>query len=304
MNRLINASLLKKMFFCGNERNHCPRYLKEVMIDKTVQSLPTESMLKGSYFETLCLGSGAGGRKIEDLPRKELTGKQENANKLALSKGNPQIYYGEKTIDQVRIDAQATEFKRLCSKHQITVAPPYNTQVRIYKQFDEENMLVGELDIFPTLVMGKEEPRLAIIDLKLTTDLKSTFGEFAWGDFSSMDKTQGLMYHYLVRSIDYELNVKMGNEGLVDLLAPVIEKTIADNRILFLFWTFDYKKPIEKLGNKFFPVDWDSNAENELKELIRKCISLCDKYDKTGWVEVGGKHCANCPINDCKLKDN
>ena len=301
MSWLISSSVLKRMFFHGNERPFCPYYIYQDCILKVVEKEPSISMKYGSYFETQCLGSGAGGRITDDLPRKDLTLKQEQANKLAESKGNPKIYHGEPTINHIRIDSQVVEFKRLCSKYQIAVAPPYNTQVRIYKPFDENITLVGELDIFPTLIMGKESPRLAIIDLKLTSDLNSTFGEFAWGDFSSMDTIQGVMYHYLVRDIDYEFNAAMsGNTNLRDLITPATESIIARNELLFLFWTFDYKKPVEKLGNKFFPVNYNTNAESELKETIRKCASLLDYHEGDGWKLKPGKYCNGCPIKDCK----
>jgi hypothetical protein len=254
----------------------------------------------GSYFETLAIGSGARGNKTFDLPRKTLNTKQEAANRLAVSKGNPPIYYGEKSINQIRIEAQALEFKKLCAKYQITIAPPYNTQVLIYKRWDDDVLLSGELDIFPTLVLGAE-PKLCIIDLKLTADLSSAFGEFAWGDFESMDKIQGVMYQYLVRDIDYDLNSQMGNENLSELVSPTIQQIIERNDLKFLFWVFDYKKPIDKLGNKFFPVDYDTNAESQLKETIRKTISLLDTYESAGWQRKVCKTCDKCPI-DCNLK--
>lgn len=299
---IVNSSLIKHLFFKGNERIVCPHYVKCVYIDKSIVSPQSESMLFGSYFETLAIGSGARGNKTFDLPRKQLTDKQEAANRISTSKGNPPIYYGEKTINQIRIETQASEFKRLCAKYQITIAPPFNTQVLIYKRWDDNVLLSGELDIFPTLVLGTV-PKLCVVDLKLTADLNSTFGEFAWGDFDSMDNIQGLMYQYLVRDIDFDLNSQMGNDNLFELVSPTIQKIIDDNELKFLFWVFDYKKPVDKLGNKFFPVNYDSNAECELKETIRKTVSLIDTFESSGWQRKVCKTCEKCPI-ECSLKSN
>jgi len=294
---IINSSLIKALYFKGNERPSCPHYIYNIYINKNYESEPSESMNFGSYFETLCIGSGARGRITDDLPRKQLTEKQNIANRVSVSKGNPVIYYGEKTINQIRIEAQASEFKRLCAKYKITIVPPFNTQVKIYKRFSENTILSGELDVFPTLMLGESDPRLSIIDLKLTADLGSTFGEFAWGDFDSMDKLQGWMYHYLVRDIDLDLIFSFNENCLLpEIITPAVTNIINNNDLLFFFWVFDYKKDVSKLGNKFFKVDYDKNTESELTETIRKTESLLDYFELHNWSKNPCKTCEKCPI--------
>jgi hypothetical protein len=299
---LVSSSLVKMMFFCGNPRPHCPTYIRALM-EKKIVSTPTEAMRKGSFFETLGLGSGAMGQSVEDLPRKALTKNQERDNRIALSKGQPQIYYGEKTIDQIRIESQAQTFKRECSRLGVAVVPPYNTQVQIYKQWSEDVMLVGELDIFPTLLM-REEPELVIVDLKLTQDLTSTFGEFAWGDYESMDKFQGFLYLYLVRDIDFALNYEMGSINLQEIITSSVQSMINRNLIKFYFWVFDYKRDWSKLGNKFFPkggITLTKLIENEVNETIRKTVALLEMYEKTGWQPNPCSQCDKCTL-ECELR--
>ena len=63
MSYKISQSLIKAFA----EDNYCPMKLKKVFIDKTHGLIVSESMQRGLYFETLCLGSGVHGKKVNDL---------------------------------------------------------------------------------------------------------------------------------------------------------------------------------------------------------------------------------------------
>jgi len=303
---LVSSSLIKKLMYRGEPRRVCPQQVYRCYILKDVDTVQTDSMLYGSYFETLCLGSGARGRKTNELPRLELTKKQEQANRIAIAKGQPQIYYGDKSTAQVKIEAQAAEFRRLCAKYQVVVASPYNTQVLVYKQFDEDIMAVGEMDIFPTPVMTKRGLKVAILDLKLTGDINSDWGEYCYGKPEELDDTQGLMYHYLARDIDFDLNDEMNpDNNLRDLFTEAVRNIIKDGELEFALWVFDYKKTMEKLGNKFVPMPYTSPGykftslhEGEIKERIRTTVNMCRDFEETGWREMPGVYCKDCPMKE------
>ena len=83
----ISQSLIKMFLHNGDEWEVCARKIGMVDIFKHYEFEQTESMLKGKFFETLCIGRSRGGEMITDLPRKKLTKKQEAENRIKISKG-------------------------------------------------------------------------------------------------------------------------------------------------------------------------------------------------------------------------
>lgn len=292
--RPLNQSLIHKFLYKGDEiEKICPKKIYHIDIIKSHQ-YRTESMLKGSFFETLCLGSGSGSKIVEDLPRKRLTKAKEMENLKRKSSGLPEIK-GEKTVDQLRIEEQAKRFRILASKYQI-VADAGNTQTGITVRWHKnpDIYLRGELDIFPTPIMTNDGLRLAIIDLKLTYDLNTTFGEFCWGSPEYMDLNQSYMYSYLVRQIANNADL---NPHLRELIAKPTINLIAHDQIDFYYWVFSYKKAEDKL----IKITWDELKENELHESIRKTINLIEYYEKMEWpAKPDYKLCKECTIFDCQ----
>jgi hypothetical protein len=271
----INSSLIKRFLKKGNEIDICPKYINLIHIDKLIEEEGTLNMLKGCYFESRTLGKGAKGNIVTDLPRKAK---------------------GVKTTDHERIDNQVLVFKQVCAKYQININE-YNTQVLIKKRWEKnpDIMLHGELDIFPTAVLSKEGLKLATIDLKLTSNIDNTFGDFCWGSPSYLDHIQADMYNYLVRDIDFELN-----PHLKDIIPESVLDIINNNWFSFYYLVFDYKK-----DSKWKPIErkWDNTIKSELFESIRKTERLINKYDLEGWNENPSyEKCKNCPISDCKSK--
>ena len=295
MNRplTISQSLMKKFLKHGEEKIICPKNIFETEIEPVVEVPPTLPMLGGSYFETLTLGSGRGGHKTLDMPRKKLTAKQERENRVRIEKGEEPLL-GTKMISQIRIEEQAERFKILQAQRQIMITE-YNTQVPIMKQWSEDVFLRGELDIFPTPILGRDGLQIAVIDLKLTGDIDNDYGDFCWGDPTRMDHIQAQMYHYLVRDIDFSLN-----QGLEEIVTQPVTNMIADNNILFLYWVFSYGSG--DLRDKFVRYDWDSNKEAELKESIRKTIALIEEYESEGWpAKPEYERCSKCPLT-CTMR--
>jgi hypothetical protein len=210
---------------------------------------------------------------------------------------------------QRRILSQVRRFDIKCATHQISVIKGINTQVKLYKQFKENERVIleGTLDLCPTtLLFRKEHPKtkhkmnLGTVDLKLTSHIDNTYGEFCYGAPDQLDNTQGKMYHELVRDLDFELNDKYNPGNLLrHLFTEFVQDVINANFYLFYIWVFDYKK--EKLDDKFIEVEWDLNKRRELYETIRKTIAELDDIKREPMKTNPMKEtCEKCPIMNCK----
>lgn len=294
----LHQSLISRFLYHGDEReNICPRQIYNQSIIKKYPYV-SEPMVKGMFFETLALGSASGNRIIDDLPRKALSKKQQTENEKRKELKQAPIK-GEKRVDQVRIETQAARFKRLCAKYQVTVFEN-NTQVPIIIPWhkNKDVLLAMELDIFPTAIMTEEGLKMAIIDLKLTAKLDSTFGEYSWGSPQYMDHIQAKMYHYGVRQI---INNVERNEHLKDILTKPVMNLILNNKIKFYYWVFEYKK--EEMRDKLIEYEWDSEKEAELHESIRKTINLIEYYEQQEWPAAPDYSlCKECTVLNCDKK--
>jgi len=157
-----------------------------------------------------------------------------------------------------------------------------------------------ELDIFPSPVLldNADDLSVAIIDLKLTADIHSTYGDYCYGSPQDLDLIQGKMYHYGIRNMDFELNPHLENR-----ITDSLKRLIDDNRVLFLLWIFNYKK--EKPEDKFIIIRWDKAKEAELNHSIRQTIATMDYYDEMGWpANPKYKYCKNCPVLECMERVN
>ena len=292
----ISQSLIKRILYNGEEREVCPYQLHNVDIPHKYKRETTLPMQCGNYFETQCIGSSAGGKATNDLPRKLLNKNQQTENRVRKKEGRPLIK-GEKRSDQLRIDEQILRFKSLCTKYQIIIANN-NVQIPIIIPWEKDKnvLLTMQLDIFPTPIFYKKELRIAIIDLKLTGDLNSSYGEYCYATPEHLDLIQGKMYHYGVRHIDHALNPHLNN-----VLSSDVEEVIKQSCLFFL-WIFNYKKPI--LEDKFIEVVWDKTKEAELHESIRKTMSMLEMFEAQAWPLLPSyNRCKKCPIKECEGRE-
>ena len=294
--RPLNQSLISRFLSKGEETQLiCPKRTYCIDIAKT-HHYRTESMLKGAFFETLCIGRGAGGRITDDLPRKHLVKARELENLKRKESGLPEIK-GEKTMDQIRIEQQAMKFKILSAKYQITVLEN-NTQVKIMVPWHKnpEIMLGCEFDIFPTAIITNEGLKMAVIDLKLTADVNTTFGEYCWGAPEFLDLIQAYTYHYCARKVIDNVHL---NPHMVELLTKPAVDLIRKNGLEFYYWVFNYKKDV--LEDKLIKVVWDEQKEQEFHEAVRKTISLIEYWEQLEWpTRPNYKLCKECTVWECK----
>ena len=271
---VISSTIVKAFLRGGTLKRYCPKYVKEVVIERNYD-ITSLAMLKGNFFETLCLGSGREGKIVDSLPLRK---------------------NGEKTIDQIRIEKQSENFKRLCSKYGIVLSAE-NTQVNLRKKLGDV-YLEGHPDICPVAL---KDPSLGltlgIVDLKLAKNLRNTFGDFAWGDYHNMDTTQADIYLYLTEDLDLSLNSHLNKE---------VFEIVSRRDLQMYFWVFSYwegklKDEQIPLQNMIIRTEKSLLKRKELLESLRKVYKLIRHHDSEGWKAVPGDPCEHCPV-DCPVR--
>lgn len=273
----LSYSLISKMFFKGNEIEHCPYQILKTYISGEYSYPSTEAMHKGLYFESKIIGKTADG--------------STDVEPVTTSKGKP-------TADQIRIDEQVKLFhsgnpdtgkEALKTKYGLEIRED-NVQVKASKQ-----LIVPSLDfnVFVTVTADYLGPVLyrrkrfekAVIDLKLTGNLMNTFGDFGWGDMERTDKTQAYI-----------------NSFVFDL--P------------FFYFIFDYPATdmTHRLVKINTYAEWHKKSHDdvmyhetslrlqEMKETVRKAAINLEYYLQEGWpTNPSIKRCHNCPLSkDCE----
>ncbi|HUC95334.1 MAG TPA: hypothetical protein VMR76_00050, partial [Candidatus Saccharimonadia bacterium] len=163
-----------------NKEDFCPASFYAVYIARTAKSIPSLSMLSGSYFETLCLGKSAKGEETTDLPR---------------------LKSGEMSVAQQRIIKQAEVFKQMCIDRPIIIK---NNQTQITIEYNEDYDLTGIIDFDGTI---DNKPETAIFDLKLTGSLyhEHHYGNeppWSWEFPYNKNFTQAYFYNYLYSEVN------------------------------------------------------------------------------------------------------
>lgn len=163
------------------KQDYCPTYIKEVYIDKNYASKPSIAMLRGLYFETQVIGSGAHGQSVNNLPL---------------------LKNGTKSASHQRVDRQVRDFQKTLGLHNMVIL---DTQTVLTYKFDDNLELNGTLDCLASLhddVLGDVDK--AIVDIKLTSSIYKEFGDWSWHFPHNMDHTQAVMYTYLYEQMTGE----------------------------------------------------------------------------------------------------
>jgi hypothetical protein len=303
----VSQSDMKNVIKKGEEIPHCPKKVMEIVLIKDYPRIPaTDSMKAGSFFETLCLGSGAKGEMTLDLERKLPSSKK--LREWVASGNKEKDFVRDKTIAQERIEIQAERFHMLCKQLGI-ILTEHNIQVPIIKHLWGNEFLIGELDMFPVIVQTPDKgKRRSIIDLKLTGDIHHKHGDYCWGEPKFMDHTQADAYLELIKDIDLDLN-----PHLIPLMSeyPRLQQQIQNGDFTFYYWVFGYKKEPLDEQNKFVERVYDNMKRRELLEAIRKYIAIIKSYcsytPETLPINPTFDMCKDCPINiagDCTASIN
>jgi len=298
----VSQSDMKNVIRKGDEIDHCAKQVMEIVIFKNYpKNPPSEPMLAGSYFETLCLGSGAHGQMVLDLPRKFISEKKKRDWIAAGNDINDLV--GDKSIDQQRIEIQAERFRIRCEEQGIKLSTN-NVQVPIIKEIYEGVYLIGELDIFPVVIQTKDKgKRRAVVDLKLTSNIHSKWGDFCWGAPEYMDHTQASAYTELITDINIDLNPHL--KPMLSEFPRLLEQ-IKNGDFSFFYWIFGYQK--EPLHKQEDYIEYVHNAGKRrgFYEAVRKYLGIMHSYStytpEKMPVNPKPEHCLDCPLylaNDC-----
>ena len=269
----------------GEYKEVCPRYIYENYITKQYRRV-TVPMMDGIFGETLVLGGGARGQKLTDLPRHKKT--------------------GEKLTAQKNIEEQATRFPIWCNQKGISVIPGVNTQVPITKRLKDKVLVRTEIDLFPTPFLFEDKFVLSVIDVKFTSDINSSWGDFCWGKPEFVDHIQADMTYWLLQDFDMELNLKFNPEK-EEIYRNVFEnssikKMIENEDIYFIYFIIGYKKqPLEEQVNFIYRSYREPNGsllrQEEFKERARKTLAQLSEWRAQNWPARENNYCGQCPVS-------
>lgn len=233
-------------------------YPPELIAQLDLLNIKADARLKGCFFEFIALGNpNKDGVFVSDLPR---------------------LKDGKKSVDQIRIEAQAEFFKdKFLDYNNITISNravyhkiPYNKDIDLEMTSDIEGSIFDD---------NYNEERACIIDLKLTGNIHNQFGNFSWGNPYNMDHIQAIMYHHIV-SEEIKMNLGTDNGKIIDLS--------------FYYAIFDYKPKPEHILIEVKPTPI---RKEEMKEAIRKAAEKVKINNEFGWSETPSyNNCIDCPL--------
>ena len=272
----VSKSLIRQLIYKGEPYPVCPYKVYHTMLLRDVVFPPSDSMLKGLYFESRCLGISADGGETIDLPRHKKT--------------------GAKLADHDRIDQAVERFFQVKQDYRLIID---KTQIQVYHKrkwvdpsinWHIQVYIDGTLDFISPITTPGYSFDSATIDLKLTKDKdvcdsfsNGLFHATPWGNMEAADFTEAMMYRLIFGK-------------------P------------FVYLVFDYKR--DNAGFKDIPIITDINDPDpmkaakaatrmaDLQKTIRWAVNAILVWESSGWQMLPiAKVCATCPILDC-LKRN
>lgn len=224
----------------------CPVKWKAKWIDKEIEFKASEVMNMGIYFETQVIGSGVGGKKLDDLPR---------------------LKSGKKSTDHQRIDKQVERVKSMLfdSSH-----PDFLGLEVIESQIDID--IGGERGGLDIYCRDIELNCPAIVDLKLTTKMKG-FGEYDWSNPQLMNLTQQPFYERLYRKkneyvgkiVNYLIVADFSKELNIKVIKVVVSEDELDRIEYRLTEARKVIEHYEKEGWSYYP------SVKECEDCLLKC---------------------------------
>ncbi len=272
----VSKSLIRQLIHKGEPYPVCPYKVYHVSLLRDIVSPPSDSMIKGLYFESKCLGLSADGSETIDLPRHKKTGaKLADHDRIDMA---VELFFKVKQDYGLAIDQNHTQVYH----KRRWVDPDHNWKIPVF--------LDGTLDfVSPITTPGYSFPS-ATIDLKLTKD-KDVVESFSnglfhgtpWGNMEMADFTEAMMYRQI-----------FGRP--------------------FVYLVFDYKR--DNAGFKDIPIITDINDPdpqkaakasirlNELQRTIKWVVETILGWERSGWpMQAIPKVCATCPILDCQKRN-
>jgi len=265
------------LFWRGEARPYCPRKIKHTILLGDRKAPPTMSMMYGRYFEEVCFK----GRYIDEYDRA-----------IRLSSG-------KKSIQQLRIEEQADMFPMIANRYGIQVHNSdekrniwrrLHGRLEVKEHPEIEFELKGTCDIESPVEMTGFSYTKAIIDLKLTMDRESKFGEYCWGTPEYMDLFQIVFYSYLGQVPGAYLVFDYRPSGRGHKFIPVATEAMFHN---------PDGSPNQKMiteNAEFYQAAKDRQVK--LRVLIKDTVDAILKMDAEGYPKMPSyDNCSNCPLN-------
>ena len=323
---LITSTTVRSLFKNGEEQTVCPLRFYNETLERTMERRPRPDkhnpLMHGKYFETKCIGSGRAGEEVHDLERMPVAKTallQWEKEKIKAEKAGlpiPPEPIGRKYTYHERIDNQVNHFKKIARDFKFQLIPEINTQIRIYKYSPmfENVILRSDLDFLSPITFQNPHPRtkkvdnMALADLKLTADVNNKHdfnGAIPWAEPSRLDVTQLIMYHEMVKDIDYDLNEAMnpGSGQKLKMLFEPIKNIINSNMLILLYLVFDYGKPEQNW--RMLNVEPTEARRTELIESIRKTVRKIEEMRDDGFPTMPlDSICKGCANDKCRQKSD
>lgn len=290
----INQSLIKKIVSNRYDseidmfltKDFCPANIYHTYISKEYETPTTENQYKGLFFESHLIGGTANNDKLLDPPL---------------------LNNGKIPVDYQRILKQVDVAKVFMLTNQISIYPEINCQIPLaYYDENLDIIITGNLDIFPTTILHEDSIRNTIIDVKLTSNVHSTFKEYGWGDITYMDFIQADVYMHLVNTIFSsdeniekckKLNPHFDYKYIFSF--DTINKIRKDG-ILFYYLVFGYadneKYPLSE-QKKIIERVWTTTKQYDMFKRIAYATAILKEEEEKGWVAVPYFDiCKTCPL--------
>ena len=272
----VSKSLIRQLIYKGEPYPVCPYKVYHTTLLRDITSPPSDSMFKGLYFESKCLGTSADGSETIDLPRHKKT--------------------GARLADHDRIDQAVERFFQVTKDYGLIIDKALTQVYHKRRWIDpEQNLDIpvyidGTLDFISPITTPGYSFASATIDLKLTKDRDNVesytnglFHATPWGNMEMADFSEAMMYRLIFgRPFVYLVfDYKRDNPGFRDI--PVIT---------------DINDPDPKKAAKA------KARMNELIGTIRWVVSSVLHWESLGWpMNVIPKVCSTCPILDCPKRN-
>ena len=273
---ILSSTLVKSFLSSGTEKDYCPLKVKKMVVDGEYD-LSSDAIHRGNFFETQCLGSSRDGERTDHLPLKK---------------------NGEKSIVQVRLEKQVEKFFEYCKEYGIILTEA-NTQVKLIKKLADDVYIEGHPDICPVGVTDPElGAQLATIDLKLAKSLRTTWGDYCWGEYHRYDDIQAQMYMFLCEDLDLDLNSHLNPDTF-----EIVKRR--GHQMQFYYWVFSYhegkfKGEYVPLESMIIRAEKTSLKRQEMMESLRKTYKIMKAHGDT-WLPNPGENCRGCPVK-CPVK--
>ncbi len=261
--RRINQSKIKRLsrtLVCAK------RYFMEE-ISGELKRKATEAMVKGQYFEYKNWGTPPKEGGIPEIPL---------------------LKRGGKSTDHKRIDEWVAKFDGIMKRHGIKVI---KTDFKIEVKLDSDTVAFGTLD---ALVEYKGLPY--IMDLKLTVNVTSTFGDFAWGNFTTL-QDPNIPNLYTDKQDDNggkEMDLIQAHAYMHDI------ELLTKRKWGFLYAVFDYKKNPEY---KIIEVKFSQTERDKLIERTNETKYKLNLFKRLNYEAMPSEmECKACKALECNSR--